>query len=460
MRAWLVAGVLLGLGAGPARADAARRADDVVIVPPQPALRAAGGPQRLYLNRCATGCVVRDGDNSAATDSSTIPVGDRTLAPFGLGDAAWDEVVACVATTYAPYDVEVVTTEPSSGDYVEIMVAGTAGEFGLDATTLGIAPLASDCSAQTRVLGFAFANSHAGGNVADICATAAHEAGHVYGLDHAFDCKDPMTYLTGCEPKRFLNLDLACGEFDGPRACKCRGASQDSHAVLTGVLGAGTLPPASPVSITYPSAGAVVPAGGVVFVATAEARRLIRVELWVNGRRVDEVAPPATETLTELRVPATVSDGVLDLEVRAVSDLGQVATATVQVTQGVGCDVVPACAADETCDAAGRCVAPAGRGALGEACGADAACASQRCDPTLGVCTAACVVAVADQCPTDFTCYPVDDPVIDRACWPDDAIPVDGGCCDAGGGAPTAAILAPLLAAWLARRRRGATPAR
>ncbi len=454
----LMASVLLGASAS---AAAAPRGDDVVIVPPQLVPRATGGPYRLYLNRCATGCVVRDGSNDAASDSSTIPEGDRTLSPFGLGDAAWDEVVACVAATYAPYDVEVVTAAPSGGSYVEIMVAGTSGEFGLDATTLGIAPLTSDCSAQAGVLGFAFANSHAGGNLEDICATAAHEAGHVYGLDHAYDCKDPMTYLTGCDTKRFLNLDLACGEFDGPRACKCRGASQDSHAVLTGVLGVGALPAASPISITDPSAGEVVPAGTVVFVATAEARRLIRVELWANGRRVDEAAPPVNETLTELRVPAGSSDGVLDLEVRAVSDLGQIATATVRVTQGIGCDVLDACAADEACDAAGRCVAPSGTAAIGAACADDATCASQRCESTLGVCTAACVVAVDDQCPADFTCYPVDEPVIDRACWPNDAIPEDGGgCCDAGGDPATALLLAPALAALLRRRRRRATAVR
>src|SRR5689334_17305538 len=241
-RAWVLA--ILALILAPSAASAGpSRADDVVIVPPQPRHRDRSGDDVLYLNRCVGGCTVTRGGNSARFDSSSIPPRTSMLSEFQFTDEIWNAVVACVRDTYAPYDVQVVTDDPGDVDYVEVMVAGSPSEFDLDDTVLGIAPLASDCSAQTDVISFAFANVHNPSNpVLELCATVAHEAGHAYGLDHEFDCRDPMTYLTGCGQKLFLNLPTTCGEFDGPRNCKC-GMVQNSHAKLTTVLGEGVLPP-------------------------------------------------------------------------------------------------------------------------------------------------------------------------------------------------------------------------
>ena len=42
----------------------------------------------------------------------------------------------------------------------------------------------------------------------------AQETGHTFGLDHAFLCADPMTYLDGCTlPKQFQDVDTSA-QFD------------------------------------------------------------------------------------------------------------------------------------------------------------------------------------------------------------------------------------------------------
>ncbi|MEZ4367710.1 MAG: MYXO-CTERM sorting domain-containing protein [Kofleriaceae bacterium] len=453
--AMVTSSLVLGLGASPAHAAPPTRGDDIVVVEPQPrTARRAGTPDRLFLNRCAQGCAIRTGGNDAYEDRSTIPTGDSTLSPFSLGDEAWTAMLACVRATYAPYGVDVVDVEPTPGDaHVEIMVAGRPDEIGQDATTLGIAPLTSDCSPQVGVIGFAFANIHAAGNPADLCATVAHEAGHVYGLDHAFECKDPMTYLTSCEGKVFLNLELPCGEFEGTRPCKCSGL-QSSHERLTAALDPGVVPQAGAVTIPYPTDGLVVPRATTVFVETDEPRTAIRVELWINGRRRAEQAVAIDDRLFELAIPADVSDGVLDLEARVVSDLGQVGVATVRVTQGVGCDLAEGCAAGEACDAAGRCVPALGAAALGASCADDLDCASQRCDDRLGACTVACVPAVEGQCPDEYSCTPAPGGVA-RLCYPT-ALLDTGGCCQAGPrqGPPWVAALLVAVGLGVGRRRR------
>ena len=43
----------------------------------------------------------------------------------------------------------------------------------------------------------------------------AIEGASAYGLDHARNCKDIMTYMKPCGAKRFLDKDIPCGEHDG-----------------------------------------------------------------------------------------------------------------------------------------------------------------------------------------------------------------------------------------------------
>lgn len=432
--------------------DGGARGHDVVLVdePPPPRTDAAG-PDALYLNRCAAGCTVEPGGNDARADRSSIPATRSTLSPFGYADAVWDAVVACVRDTYLPYGVEVVTVEPAAGDYVEVMVAGVPAELGQPGNILGIAPMSSSCAAGNRWIAFAFANAHGVDPVLELCATVAHEAGHVYGLDHAYDCRDPMTYLTGCGQKFFVNRALPCGEFDGARGCRC-GATQNSHVVLGNALGLGTLPPPAEVTIPYPATDAAVADRFAVFAEVDERRLTDRVELWLNGWPWATLPGIDGDAPYGFRAPAELPDGVIDVEVRAYNDLEVPGVATLTVVKGAPCTSGATCLDGQRCDD-GRCAWPAPTGGFGDACALDADCVSRRCetDGEVALCTEACTPGLDATCGDGYGCLQTGDA---GACWPADRLGDGGGCCSAGGGAGSSALLALAAALGLGRRRR------
>jgi MYXO-CTERM domain-containing protein len=433
----------------------ARRSVDYVEVEPAPPALWHAGPNYLYLNRCDGGCTVTQGTDDAVTNRSSILGRDRIpatvdLAPFSHDQATWDGVVQCMRATYAVYGVEVVT-EPPVGPHVEVMVAGTAASLALDGNTLGIAPLTSNCTALPSAVAFAFANAHLTGPelVSDLCATTAHEAGHIYGLDHEFECKDPMTYLTGCGVKVFLNRTVRCGEFDGARDCKCS-ETQSSHRHLYGVLGPGTPPPPPPFTVPSPAPGATVSAGFSVFVQL-QGRPATAVELWINGAQIEVQAGKRVDSPYLFSTPAALHDGFLELELRVYDDLGTLGTQTLTVLKGAACTSAATCPGGYTCSE-GRCLAPAGTLAVGASCSRSDQCASKECIAHGGalVCTEPCWQATA-ACPSGMTCDRADDERF--GCF----VPLDdGGCCSAGGDARGALGLAALVGLLVLRRRRRA----
>ncbi|HVK77706.1 MAG TPA: MYXO-CTERM sorting domain-containing protein [Kofleriaceae bacterium] len=439
-----------------AQPEPRRAIDYVVVEPPPPSGLWHAGPAVVYLNRCAAGCSVRAGGDDAVADTSSIL--GRTdiprqvsIEPFAWDQATWDGMVACVRDVYALYDVHVVT-EPPAGPHVEVMVAGTAAALNLPSNTLGIAPLANDCSRIPSAVAFAFANAHEVGDrlITELCATTAHEAGHVFGLDHEFDCRDPMTYLAACGPKVFLNRTVECGEFDGPRPCKCA-ARQSSHLHLTDVIGPGALPSPAEISVLAPTPGAVVPPTFSVFVEVA-GRPAATVELWANGAKLDEQPGKQTTAPYLLRTQASLPDGVLDLEVRVYDDLGQLAVARLTVQKGAPCADASACPSGWACDG-GRCLAPAGDRGIGDDCAVDGDCASGQCAQRAGAttCSQPCWPTGA-ACPNGLACVTGDDEGF--ACFADDG----GGCCSAGGDGRGPLGLALVVGLALFARPRRATP--
>jgi MYXO-CTERM domain-containing protein len=362
------------------------------------------------------------GLNDARTHQSTIPQGaatDYMMTEFAWGDVEWDAIVQCMKEVYSPYGLEVTDQVPAPGvAYNEAIIAGSDDEVGVRAG--GISPVTGDCTPFNYVINFTFANDYGPNDrVFQLCAVAAQESGHAYGLDHTYafidgssGCKDPMTYRSDCGGQKFFRNETAvCGEFTS-RPCSC-GPNQNSHLRLLSVLGAGTpitLPPT--VNITTPADGATIAQGQPV-IATAGAQRGIKtVELWLNGY-LWGTAPGVAwgpegqpDAAYSIRIPDEVPDGVIDIVVKAKDDIDVTTVATtVTVTKGAACTSADACLDGQRCDA-GRCLWDPPAGELGDACTYAQYCLSGVCVQTDDgqFCSQNCLPGVGDSCPADLSC--------------------------------------------------------
>lgn len=424
----------------------------------------------LYLNRCAGGCIVHKGADDARTNGSSIPMGDMTdfpMSEFPWGDTEWNAIVQCVKEVYSPYKLTVTDQLPAPGvAYNEAIIAGHDFEIGWQAG--GVAPKNSDCTARSYVVSFTFANDFgATDRVFELCAVAAQESGHAYGLDHTYSfldgssgCRDPMTYRSDCGGQKFFRNEPAhCGEF-AERPCSC-GATQNSHLHLLSVLGAGTpITRAPDVVITTPTDGATLGPSPAI-VARASAQRGIKtMELWLNGYLwgttggVAFGAQGQPEASYALPIPAGVPDGVIDVVVKAKDDIDVTTeSAPITVTKGAPCASADTCLAGQKCET-GRCFWDPPTGQTGDACTYQQFCTSGVCagvSDDAKICTQSCIPGVADSCPTDFEC--IEESAGKGFCSPAGA--AGGGCCSTGRGAASqTALLAFGLALVLVRRRR------
>jgi hypothetical protein len=452
-----------GFGGGPL---------ETVLIPPQEHATAVG---TLFLNRCAGGCrVVKSGLNDARTRASTIPVGAESeyfITEFAWGDDTWNEIVTCMKEVYSPYKIDVTDQQPVPGiPYNESIIAGRPSEIGRSGIG-GIAPITGDCGAYNYTINYTFANNYGPNDrVFSLCAVAAQESGHSFGLDHTYafadgtsGCRDPMTYRGDCGGQKFFRNETAtCGE-GAPRPCSC-GANQNSHLKLLNVIGAGTpitRPPT--VTVTAPLAGAQIPPNTQVL-ATAGAQRGIKtVELWINGylwktaRGAAFGANGQPESTYGMGIPPEVPDGVLDLVVKAKDDIDVTTTApTVTVTKGAPCTSADTCAAGQQCDQ-GRCFWEPAVGEIGDTCTFPQYCLSAVCTGTAdtSICTQACIPGVGDSCPESFECIEGSGPNA-GICWPKGK--KDDGICSASGSSGTTQLgligVALVFGLSITRRRR------
>ncbi|MCW5801606.1 MAG: hypothetical protein KIT31_04410 [Deltaproteobacteria bacterium] len=470
---WILALALLA----PAVAAAEERTGSamqtaVVEMAPQPHAATASV---LFFNRCRGGCTIKkSGLNDARTHSSQIPNGEATeyvMSEFGGSETDWQRFMTCIREVYSPFAVTVVDEVPAPGvAYNENIVAGTDREIGVNAG--GIAPITGDCSPYSYVLSFTFANVLNPANTELLCAVAAQESGHSFGLDHSFAfvdgqsaCRDPMSYRGDCGGQRFFRNESArCGEFN-ERPCRC-GLLQNSHIKLAAVLGAGTpltAPPA--VTVSQPAEGATVANGQVVLVTAGAQRGVKSVELFLNGYLWTTTGGAAfgprgqPETTYPVVFPANVPDGVIDIDVVVKDDIeATTRVPTIRVTKGAPCTTADACAAGQRCDGEGRCLWDPPAGEFGDACTFEQFCKSGTCSGTADehICTQPCQVAGTGTCPESYECLENGPGV--GICWPET---LDPGCCSANRNVATHATLASLVfgAGFLRRRRRQATAA-
>ncbi len=389
----------------------------------------------IYLERCRGGCTITSGDTDSRTMTSLVPQGPRSQSFLGeftnamgtsgpAADAEWSALVSCVREVYSPYAVTVTDVKPSpSESYHLALVAGSPQDIGYPPRTLGVAPLANDCSPLSNAISFTLASAHAGDafeRMRELCWTVTQESAHAFGLDHAFEfvdgssaCNDPMTYRKDCGGQKFFrNLAARCGT-DQLAPCQC-GQTQNAHARLVGVFGEGE--PITPLpTIEWnppPAAGAELPPELVAIAASA--RGVAAVELVVNGTVWASVPgtafgdagqPPAQYTVM---VPAELPDGIVDVALRAREDLGRFTdTPIVTLQKGEPCTSAATCATGQQCEA-GRCFWAAPTGTLGDACEFAQSCESNVC--IAATCTQACDPAGPNGaaglpgCPPGFTC--------------------------------------------------------
>jgi len=160
------------------------------------------------------------------------------IPKFGGGDAAWNGIVGCVKTQFAPFQITITDSAPRGGDYITALIGGRASLLGLDdRSTNGVGPYIPN-RVQPNAMVHIFSKVGTGErDVQNICAVTVHEVAHALGLDHTHKCGDVMSYyLDRCGPRKFLDVDAACGEFSA-RACGDGSRSQNSFRMVANLVG-------------------------------------------------------------------------------------------------------------------------------------------------------------------------------------------------------------------------------
>ncbi|HSN26893.1 MAG TPA: Ig-like domain-containing protein [Kofleriaceae bacterium] len=422
----------------------------------------AGVSHVIFMNRCTGGCTLQPGGNTndSTSDTSSIPTSPSIVSQYSGTDSQWNQIVNCVKQTYAPFNVQIVTTRPTSGNYHMAIVAGTADEVGItDQGVLGVSPFS--CGYIPNSISFSFANTEPS-NIDDICWTVAQETAHSWGLDHKYDNRDPMTYLSsGPAMKTFQNQTGSCGEYSA-RSCKCSysgtGTSgMNSYALIMATFGASGPDTTKPtVSITSPANNSVVNPGFAITADANDDRGIDHVQLKIDGQAVGS---PLTAAPFKWTAPSSLSGTAHQIEVDAYDAAGNMASAMEDVSFPMACQHDTDCMSGQVCSNS-QCVAgPGMAGGLGSTCTMNSDCVSNSCaDDGQGhqYCVSSCNPTGPSTCPSNFEC--LDAGGGNGVCWPNGNNPGGGGGntggCDAGGGGGQLLLGLGFAAALITRRRR------
>ncbi|MDQ3370938.1 MAG: hypothetical protein M3680_36430, partial [Myxococcota bacterium] len=421
-----VIGLVPALGLGPAGADTLKKPivwKNRVLPPLQPD---ANGPvaltsvsRKLYLNDCKpNGCAVFPGADNSLTNRSSIAESNVVLSAYHHGDEHWGKLVQCVKDTFAPFDVEILTTDPgSSVSHFEVMIGGSDSQLHPELQAGGVAPFIS-CNAQrNNIISFVFPQTT--DDLEYLCGAVVQEAAHVWGLDHELNAADPLTYLELGSLKRFQNDDALCGEELGAaRRCFCGGTTQNTFRYMINTFG---LQPglAEPLlTVNTPRNDQWVKPGFPITAQLVSPLDAISATIKIDAATVATFpkGPYAANA------PATLAPGDHAITVTA-SDAGdRMATATINV------HVMSSCAAGEKCGSGfhclgGLCLPGSGvDGGLGAACEGNDECVTGSCgsDGSDSKCTAACDAGAS--CPSGYDCLGANGGA--GVCWPSEG----GGC--------------------------------
>jgi hypothetical protein len=402
-------------------------------VPSAVPFAAPTGARTIYLNRKGgTYNIVNGATNAATNTANTIAAGDgrthsNAVIPPLESSFDWPYIVDCVKKQYKKYNVTITETEPTSGNYVEAVVGGNGASTGWSASSgiLGVASADNFCGVTERGIAFSFASNHIGITKPndELCATVAHEVGHLLALEHEIAAPDTMSYVpfASSGSKAFTDGSSHCGtDSQSQSSCSCQttgaGEVTSSGVRLTQFLGlrpTETVPPT--LAVSSPGDQDKLRPSFEVDATASDETQMDQVAVLVDGVMAASSSSPQGNAYTV--AVANVAEGSHMLEVQAIDLAGNITKKQLAVTVALG-NLGDTCAANEDC-----------HGAL---------CASDE-DGTF--CTQAC--SPDNACPGDFSCVAVG---AQSVCTPD-----SGGGCNAGGNGH--AMLGLLIVGLLARRR-------
>ncbi|HEY4059463.1 MAG TPA: Ig-like domain-containing protein [Kofleriaceae bacterium] len=407
---------------------------------PEGATAAPGAQRVIWVNRFGGAYTFADsgGGNSATNIASAIvyanPGGHPAsvqIPPMTSG-FDWPTILACVKTHYQPFNVRIVESRPRTGMYEQAAVGGNGSEMGFppSAGILGIAGSRNLCAVNETGIAFCFSEPHKSIPQADaeLCATIAHELGHLLALEHEIKDTDLMSYVPVADShtKAFQDFDSQCGtDSSNIMQCTCSQGTTNSAQRLDTFVGPRQMESVKPtLTINSPS----------------------------NG---DTVAPSFTLTAT-----ASDDKAMADVRVLGTTALGNnIELGNAEQQDGgkwkvevdgllIGQQPITVIARDEAGnETSSQLTVTVKKAALGEDCASNASCDSNLCGQLDDdkFCTQTCSSSQA--CPSGFSCS---DPS-SGVCTPDGG----GGCCQAAG--PNDAITGLFvlgLGAIVVRRRK------
>ncbi|HEY3353340.1 MAG TPA: Ig-like domain-containing protein [Polyangia bacterium] len=362
-------------------------------------------------------------DSNATTNTSWIPPSTVTIPAFnaahwssqGTRQQVIDKIVSWLGQVYNGYNIQFVTTRPSSGNYSMTVMGGTAAGIGQEYGVLGVSPL--DCAPGeylnlnpidinficTDDLGGTFNMS-----LMDVVYTTAHECGHTFGLAHINRPQDIMYWATsGNQSLTWGAASTRAGESN----CSNNNYQSDpvylSRAIGGSGIGQETTPPT--VAITAPANGATLPSGVFDVTCTAsDASGVKSVDLYYDGTKLNSLSvAPYTFGLMG------ILPGTHQLQAKATDWFGNVGSSSVINITVAGVPPPPDCYVDADCGAGKKCQSshcvdgppPALRGTIGADCAVNADCQSGVCVPGMqNYCTQACNESAGSYCPAGYSC--------------------------------------------------------
>jgi hypothetical protein len=237
------------------------------------------------------------GHSAAAANAPSgvayVPAFDANVVAPGVPatDVA-DVLFDRVRTLFGPWDVTLTRTRPSSGAYTEIAVGGSYTLIGANEGVAGLTA-GTDCTdANPSNVGYDFSNDQSPdfGGVVTTALTAAHEAGHAYGLEHTDDVHDVM-YVVATPMQTVADVfgasfgqtgaysSFGAGGLSKPESCG-RADPVNAGVLMTNV-GPSTRADTTPPTLSFQPPGSVVPQQTFTASATDDVG-VTRMELYKN----------------------------------------------------------------------------------------------------------------------------------------------------------------------------------